>query len=73
MYFPSGTLIGKLSALGREDVAKILMKYAPLYRVTSDTENNQQTPSDSSRNLSRWIKKKERKNEWTFLKIIMPW
>uniref|UniRef100_A0A023EZ51 Putative serine/threonine protein kinase n=1 Tax=Triatoma infestans TaxID=30076 RepID=A0A023EZ51_TRIIF len=48
-----GTLIKKLSTLGREDVAKILMRYAPLYRVTSDAENNHQTSSDSSRNLSR--------------------
>ncbi|XP_014251310.1 death-associated protein kinase 1-like isoform X2 [Cimex lectularius] len=47
-----GFLINKLKGLGREDVAKFLMKYAPLYKVNGEEIQVQaQQLADNSRNL----------------------
>ncbi|XP_046679554.1 death-associated protein kinase dapk-1-like [Homalodisca vitripennis] len=48
-----GLLIQKLGELGREDARDVLLRSAPLYRINFDLMQTQETPSDSSQNLSR--------------------
>lgn len=48
-----GLLIKKLIELGRKDAADLLMRTAPLYKLNSDPLTEQETPSDTSRNISR--------------------
>ncbi|XP_054286268.1 death-associated protein kinase 1-like [Macrosteles quadrilineatus] len=48
-----GTLIRKLTELGREDASAVLLRNAPLYRINPELMQTQDTPSDSSQNLSR--------------------
>uniref|UniRef100_A0A0A9YKM0 Death-associated protein kinase 1 n=1 Tax=Lygus hesperus TaxID=30085 RepID=A0A0A9YKM0_LYGHE len=45
-----GALIDKLNVLGRSDAAGVLMRYAPLYKVATDSGSpSQLTPTESSR------------------------
>lgn len=48
-----GDLIKKLQSLGRDDAADILLRGAPLYHVSQQLMECPDTPSISSRNISR--------------------